>query len=507
MYTTKFQKRSLWSRLFLASAASALALLAAPLSAYAQSAIIYGSLSNFDIANDTGETCHGFEVEMENVTAAQVPYSFSSNRYGAPVVIPTDTGVRVRWESPYNPNNQQFVTRTLPHTVSWFPGQCYQWVPSTYEDGGCEHFGTYTTANPTRVTSRWLCKDPENPAVLVPNDPPTAVPYASYYVQQPVQPNNPPVLVAEVEAPEPPDAPELYGEAQWMRVYEVQLQRQLNLNELVADNPNVVPMNLAQLESDWEIVQAEPASGGDGTRGRHRNEGNIESTTQSVVRRIELYTYTGQYDPVTNEALCADGLCAAPGADEMGELISVQMTAANVQPDAVVVTKTGSGRIQSADKFIDCGNKCAQPYNAGALVTLTVKPDSGNVFSGWSGACAGTQTTCTVAANGIVRVGATFTVQSSGGGGGGGGTSTTYTLSIIRDNPGTVTGTPAGVDTTINCGSVCAAKFTSGTAVTLTATPPAGKRFEKWNGDCSGTATTCRVTINKTTSVKAIFSK
>ena len=36
----------------------------------------------------------------------------------------------------------QWQTRTLQHTVPWFSGQCYSWVPGTYEDGGCEHFGT-----------------------------------------------------------------------------------------------------------------------------------------------------------------------------------------------------------------------------------------------------------------------------------------------------------------------------------------------------------------------------
>ncbi|MGE3706350.1 MAG: hypothetical protein AB7I13_13825, partial [Vicinamibacterales bacterium] len=37
--------------------------LGVPVVAQAQSAIIYGSLSNFDISNDTGKVCHGFEVK------------------------------------------------------------------------------------------------------------------------------------------------------------------------------------------------------------------------------------------------------------------------------------------------------------------------------------------------------------------------------------------------------------------------------------------------------------
>ena len=70
------------------AAALALGLLAAPALARAQSAIIYGALGNFDISNDTGQICHGFEIELEGLNASQVPYSFSTERYGAPSVIP-----------------------------------------------------------------------------------------------------------------------------------------------------------------------------------------------------------------------------------------------------------------------------------------------------------------------------------------------------------------------------------------------------------------------------------
>lgn len=481
--------------------------------AQAQSAIIYGSLSNFDISNDTGQICHGFEVKMDGVQVADYSGSFTANRYGNPTVSPTPTGIAVTWQSPFNAASQSWSTRTLQHTVPWFSGQCYQWVPGTYENGGCEHFGTYTTANPTKVTSRWLCENQAAPGTLTPVDPPTAVPYASYYVQQPAAVNNPPQLVVEVEAPEPAEAPELYGDAQWMRVYKVELQRELSLDELVADNV-VIPGDLAQLESDYQVIQDEPASGGNGNRRRKRNQGNIAPTTRSVVRRIEMWSFTGQYDPVTHEALCADLLCNAPAADEIGELLSVQMTAANVQPDALLVAKVGNGNVDSADKLIACGNKCAQPYNAGAVVTLTTKPGSDSTFSGWTGACAGSNATCTVTVNGAVNVGATFALIPKTGGGGGGGTvgggggggSTSYSLQIGRSNPGTVTASPSG-DKAINCGKDCSAKYNAGAVVTLTAAPPAGKAFLGWGGACSGTNATCMVTMSASKSVQASFEK
>jgi hypothetical protein len=202
-----------------------------------------------------------------------------------------------------------------------------------------------------------------------------------------------------------------------MRVFVRQLPREVVLEELVADNPAVVPMEPGQLESDWEILQQEPASGSNGNqgRGRKRGSGNIDPTTRSIVRRIDLYAFTGQYDPVTHEALCADGICNGPSEGELGELISTQMTAANVQSNSVIVTKAGNGHVDSDDRLISCGGQCASSYEAGTAVTLTAQPSSGAVFSGWAGACSGTEPTCSVSANGQTLVYAAFSSTGSGG--------------------------------------------------------------------------------------------
>lgn len=476
-----------------AAAAVAIGAWCAPIAAQAQSAIIYGSLGNFDISNDTGRTCHGFAVDLDGVRPDQVPYSFSAERYGAPTVTPTASGVQVRWESPWDAVAQQFAERTLPHTVPWFPGQCYQWNPSTYQDSGCEHFGTGATANAVRASARWLCEDPTTPGSLLAVDPPTSVPMPDYYVVPPVRAADPPQLVVEVEAPEPAESPELYGEAQWMRVYRTELPREVSLDELVADNAQVVPMDASQLEADYSIIQDEPAAGGKGNRKRKRNQGPIDPTTRAVVRRIEMWEFTGAYDPVTNEALCADLTCNVPAPGEIGRLLSVQMTVANVQPDALLVTRAGSGSVESSDKLVSCGNKCNQPYQAGATVTLSAKASSGATFMGWTGACRGTQTTCQVAVNGQTRVGASF--------------ATLFGLKVSRSGTGTVTGTPAGQDVAIACGKDCTAKFPAGQSVVLTATPGAGKQFLGWSGACSGTTASCTVQVNGNVSVQANFSK
>ena len=475
--------------------------LALPAAAMAQSALIYGQLSNFDIANDTGQTCHGFQIDIDGLTQADIPTIsfFTSNRYGQPSIVATATGVTVKWESPYDQASGTWAERTLPHTVAWFPGQCYQWVTTTYQDGGCEHYGVRPASNTGPSRARWLCEDPNAPGALIPVDPPTAVPASpNYFVQPPAVPANPPQLVIEVDAPEPAEAPNLFGDAQWERVYRVELSSPIpDLNALVADNPAVVPMDPASLESDYAILQQEPVAGGNGKRRQRRHQGDIAPTTRAVVRRIELWQFTGNYDPVTHEALCADGTCTTPAAGEVGNLISVQMTGANVLPDAIIVSKSGSGggAVSSADKILTCGSKCAGSYTNGQLATLSAKADSNSNFIGWSGACSGAGT-CTVAVNGPVDVGAQFDLKP-----------VIDTLSVGRSNPGTVNATPNGLDRALSCGKDCSAKFASGTQVTLTATPPDGKSFVSWGGACSGTAPICTTTMNANLSVQANFSK
>ncbi len=82
-----------------------------------------------------------------------------------------------------------------------------------------------------------------------------------------------------------------------------------------------------------------------------------------------------------------------------------------------------------------------------------------------------------------------------GGGGGGGGGSTTgpFKITTSKTGKGTVTANPA------------AATYASGTVVVLTATPDPGSPWVGWLGACTGTATTCTLTMNSDKSVTANF--
>ena len=482
----------------------------AALTAFAQTATIYGALGNFDVVNNTGQDACGFEVELEGVPSSAYGGAFTTQRYGFPTVTAYTagavSGTRVRYES-----LDCSLNKTVAHPpATGFAGSCYQWNTATYANAGCEHFGVYHFGGATKISGRWLVADPARPGVNVPHDPPAAIASPYYYVQPAVGANADPVIVDVVEAPEPPEAPDRFGNAQWMKVFVRQMPREVTLDELLTDNPLVVPMDATLLESDWQLIQADPPSGGAGgrNRGRHQGGSSLKPTTRSVVHRYEMYAYNGAVDTVTNEALCADILCKVASAGEIGDFISANMTAVNVQGDFINVTKsgTGGGNVDSADKRISCGSKCVSPYSAGTVMTLTAKANSGSTFAGWSGACTGTGT-CTVTVNGAGAVGAVFNAQApSGGGGGGGGTVTppgSLQLKVSASNSGTITSNVGG----INCGTACSATVASGTVVTLTATPPAGKSFAGWSGACAGTTPTCTVTVNANLSVKATFSK
>ena len=128
-------------------------------------------------------------------------------------------------------------------------------------------------------------------------------------------------------------------------------------------------------------------------------------------------------------------------------------------------------------------------FHAGykTLFDATTTPNS----NWWSGAQSGLRL------SNIGAIGSTMSVTV------GTGTVTTYALTVAKagTGAGTVTSSTGG----INCGTACAASFTSGTTVTLTATAASGSTFAGWSGACTSTTGTCAVTMTAARAVTATF--
>ena len=162
---------------------------------------------------------------------------------------------------------------------------------------------------------------------------------------------------------------------------------------------------------------------------------------------------------------------------------------------ALTVTKsgTGSGTVSSSPAGINCGSTCSGSFTNGVSVTLTAASASGSTFSGWSGACTGAAATCTVSMTQARAVTATFN-----------GTNNTFALSVTRAGAGTgtVTSSPVG----ISCGTTCSANYSGGMVVMLTAAVASNSTFAGWSGACSGTSTTCTVSMTQARAVTATFN-
>jgi lysyl endopeptidase len=84
----------------------------------------------------------------------------------------------------------------------------------------------------------------------------------------------------------------------------------------------------------------------------------------------------------------------------------------NVVTVAASSNGSGTGTISSSPGGINCGTTCNASFPAGTSVTLMATPNLGSSFAGWSGACAGSNVSCTVPANASTSVAATFNSQS-----------------------------------------------------------------------------------------------
>ncbi len=312
-------------------------------------AVVIGTMGNFDVINDTGQDCYGFEIELEGIHASDISDVFggpgrgfptgrgfdpatSVERYGAPTISEYTSGAvfgtRVTYSALFDGANWDYHT---PSGAAVTPGDnCWSgggigYGPSTT----CDHFGVGTTATPTKTTYSWLQE--VSPGVLSGANGIVNLP-APQWVVIPPDPNLPqalPQVVAKVEAPEPVQGAE-FGEALWVKVFTTELEDAIELEELVGDNAHV---QQAETEVEWQLLQKEfnnPMSGvlesGLGAP--------IGPKAASILRRYEFYEFSGSYDPETHEAQFDVGFGDSnPGPNDVGTYLGSQNAAVNLVPE------------------------------------------------------------------------------------------------------------------------------------------------------------------------------
>ncbi len=119
-------------------------------------------------------------------------------------------------------------------------------------------------------------------------------------------------------------------------------------------------------------------------------------------------------------------------------------------------------------------------YAKDTTATLTASPASGYRFDHWEGDASGNVATVTIIMNSNKNITAAF--------------KKVYTLNTSANPAGSGSVSPGGT-------------YDDGTAVTLTASPASGYRFDHWEGDASGNVATVTITMDSNKNVTAAFKK
>ena len=308
----------------ISGAALALAWLCAP----APGQTMFGSLSNFDVVNDTGEICRGFEIELEGVSPQDIAFEFGAPyiRYGDPVKVATATGTIVRYASAFGPTGWAVGT---PIPAGPFPTgghQCF--FPAyggdpNYETLGGEHFGVALNGNPTNTVYRWLLGDASGN--LSPAGSNVKIPAPVWNVQPPANPAAPAAVQAVIPALPKEHPEDVFGEALWVKVFVTEAAEPVELEHLLLGDPAVPDgSEPAEVEIEWQLLQA----GKNGVDELDSGLDDLAADSESVTRRYEFYSYIGPYD-AEGEATEEN---PGPALEFVGDFIGAQNAAFNLAP-------------------------------------------------------------------------------------------------------------------------------------------------------------------------------
>ena len=261
----------------------------------ANATTMFGSLSNFDVINDTGEVCHGFEIELEGVHPAEIAFTFGSPyiRYGDPVKIDTGTGTIVRYASTFGGSGWAVGTPVqdpLNPIVTGGHQLFFQGDPNYINLPG-DHFGVALNGNPTNTIYRWLHGDASGN--LIPAGTNVKIPAPIWNVQPPADPAAPAAVQVVIPALPKEHPEDVFGEALWVKVFVTESPQPAELHHLLVGDPEMPEP--AEVEIEWQLLQA----GKDPVGGLDEVDSGLDDLAvgaESVTRRYEFYEYIGPYD-------------------------------------------------------------------------------------------------------------------------------------------------------------------------------------------------------------------
>lgn len=318
-------------------------------------AAVIGFLGNFDVINDTGSTAHGFEIELEGLHIEDITDTFGGAgrgfpsgrgfdaanavvRYGAPTITEYNVGgvfgTKVTYLGLFDNASNTWDFGTPSGTFITPGDNCWTGGGVGYGPGtACDHFGVGTTKNATKTTYNWLLET-ATPGILT-NGTVTLPAPVWNVVQAPVVdglPPPPPVVYAQIQAPLPenPENSELFGEAIWVKVYTTELEREVQLEELIGGNQVI---EQAETEIEWQLLQVDPKKPvGPGNGELELGlAAPVGPNADSIIRRYEFFKFSGEYDPENHEAKFAAGYGDSNPADtDIGTYLGAQNGAVNL---------------------------------------------------------------------------------------------------------------------------------------------------------------------------------
>jgi hypothetical protein len=273
----------------------------------ARASTAYGSIHNFDVVNDTGQVCHGFEIEFEDIHSSDITHTYNYNHYGVPEISednsdPSHPRVRVRYRSAKNADGTWTAYTAVP-SGPIAPTNGHMFTNPALNFGG-EHFGVGFRGAPTAIRYHWLVSDAGGNIMLGPE---VLVSTPTFNYAPAVQ------QVQAIIRPAPPAAPPVkeFGKATWVKEIRTTTHNPepVKLRDLISDDPddpddrNWRNNEPDEVEVEWQLLQTEFSKVNGGANGElQAGAEDLPGGDEVVTRRYEFFAYTGPLNPESGEA-------------------------------------------------------------------------------------------------------------------------------------------------------------------------------------------------------------